>query len=407
MPSGHIRHIGPLLFSLALAATAEPAWPCFRGPDRNGISTETGWSAEWPANGPKVLWRAKVGTGYATVSVAGGRAYTAGNTESRDTVFCFDAETGAVVWTHAYDCPLKPNNHAGGPGATPTVDGDRLYTLSKIGQLFCLDAAGGKVVWSKPLAQNPGVKPPTWGFQGSPIADEDRLYVNVGSAGLCLDKATGKVLWSSEPEGAGYSTPVLRRTGNRTALVLMTKKKVVAVDAADGKPIWSYDWPTSYGENIADPVWIGDRLLISASHRMGAALLDVSGESPTPVWKAKRHGTHTSTSILWKDHVYGFDGFMRPRQGRKALNCLDARTGEIVWREEDLFGTLLLADGKLVILTVDGHLVVAAASPSGYRETARAKVLDGRSWTMPTLAGGRIYCRSDAGEIVCVDARSR
>lgn len=390
------------------AADLPPAgphdWPQFRGPNRDGISTEVGWTAAWPPEGPKLIWKARVGTGYASIAVARGRAYTAGNEADRDTVYCFDTVTGAAVWTHVCECPLLPDNHAGGPGATPTIDVDRVYTLSKVGRLLCLDAASGKAVWEKDLAKDPGVKRSRWGFQGSPMVVGERLYLNAGAAGLCLEKATGKTLWASDPEGAGYSTPVFRRTGDRLMMVLMTEKAVRGVDAADGKALWVYDWPTAYGENVADPIWIGDRLFISASQGMGAALLDVSGAAPKSVWKNAEHGTHIATSVFWRDHLYGFDGLVYEKEGQ-ALNCIDAKTGETRWRKDGLFGSILVADGTLVMTLVDGRLIAAEASPAGYKELARAQVLGGRCWTMPTLANGRIYCRNDAGEVICLDVK--
>jgi len=397
---------GAILALILSAAGAQDAdWPCFRGPNRDGISAETGLDFDWPAEGPKALWKRNVGTGYSSIAVARGRAFALGNREARDTLCCLDAATGAEVWTHACDCPLLPRNYAGGPGATPLADGDLVFIVSKKGLVSCLDAASGRAVWDRDIAKDPGAKTPDWGFEGSPVVLGDRLYLNAGAAGLCLDKATGKTVWASDPAGqAGYSTPVFRRAGGRTVMAVMGEKAVRGVDAADGKVLWEHDWPTSFGENITDPFWIGERLFVSTSHGMGAVLLDVSGAGPKPVWTSPRHGTHTNTSVLWKDHLYGFDGLMQNPRGR-GLNCVDPKTGEILWRKDDHFGTLLVADGKLVMLLVDGQLVAAEASPAGYREAARARVLQGRCWTMPTLAKGRLYVRNDAGDLACLEMR--
>src|SRR5689334_20519596 len=152
-------------FAASFQIAAED-WPRWRGPAFNGVSRETGWSASWPQEGPKRLWQASVGTGFSSVAVGGGRAYTTGNDGRQDTVYSFDAKTGAVVWKYSYDAPVDPHYYEGGPSATPTVDDSRVFTISKRGLVLCLDAATGKVVWSKDLASEPGAKVPEWGFAG-------------------------------------------------------------------------------------------------------------------------------------------------------------------------------------------------------------------------------------------------
>ena len=214
-----------VLFGSTLLLTAAD-WPNFRGPDHNGISKEAGWSSTWPTEGPKQLWKAKVGTGFASFAVAGGRAYTMGNTDDTDNVFCFDATTGKEIWKHSYAAPLDPKYYEGGTSATPTVDGDRVYTVSKRGVVHCLDAAKGSVIWSKKLADDLGAKVPTWGFAGSVLIAEELAILNIGSAGAALDKKTGKVIWSSGADASGYSTPVPIKAGNDAAVTLAIKQAV-------------------------------------------------------------------------------------------------------------------------------------------------------------------------------------
>src|SRR5512137_1748508 len=182
-------------------------WYRWRGPDLNGISTETGWQAEWPAEGPKQLWKASVGTGFASFSVSRGRVYTMGNTNNTDSTFCLDARTGKVVWHHSYPCPLDPNSFEGGPCATPTVADGRVYTFSRKGDLFCLDAAKGTVIWTKQLNQELGLEIPRWGCASSALVEGNLVVQNMGSAGVALDRKSGKVVWASAKSAGAYSTP--------------------------------------------------------------------------------------------------------------------------------------------------------------------------------------------------------
>jgi hypothetical protein len=198
-----------MLLGLGLAGTASAEdWPNWRGPRYDGVSKETGWLTQWPATGPKQLWKASVGTGFATFTVSGGRVYTMGNAENTDTVYCLDADTGAVRWKHSYACKLAPDNFEGGPCGTPTVAGTAVYTCSRFGQVFALDADSGKVIWTKDLMAELGAKRPQWGFAGSAFIHGDLVVVNVGSFGTALDKKSGNVLWSTGTDASGYSTPV-------------------------------------------------------------------------------------------------------------------------------------------------------------------------------------------------------
>lgn len=385
----------------AWAGAAEPAWPQFRGPNHDGISPETGLFSALDQNGPKVLWTAAVGTGYSSVSIANGLAYTLGNTHETDAVFCFDALTGKEVWRHSY--PSRKNGCNSkwdlGPIATPTVAGAVVYTLDCNGQAFCLDAKTGKVVWNI----RPGGGMPQHGYGGSPLVDGPQVIFNTIGGGAAVDAASGKVLWkgnSGNHHLAGCSTPVAFTTGGTRRLLLYTMDTLVAVNPATGQPAWEYPWKNGNG-NINNPVVIGDKIFVSA--RDGCALLSVTGSAPTVVWenKALRDGIHTS--VYFDGHIYGLDAREGPPGGKRDLKCLDAKTGTVNWTQGDFgWDTLIIADGKLVILTYTGELVIANASPAAYKEISRTKVLDGNCLTPPSLCAGKIYCRDGAGNLLCL-----
>ncbi len=393
----HLTILGLLALTLSTHAAD---WPCFRGPDHNGISPETGWSANWPAEGPKQLWKAKVGIGFASFSVSGGRVYTTGNAKDTDTVFCFDANTGAEVWKHAYPAKLDPKYYEGGPSATPTVDGDRVFTLSKRGVIHCLDAAKGTLIWSKNLMEELKAKMPTWGFASSVLIEGDLAIVNVGAAGAALDKKTGKVVWSSGEDEAGYSTAVPFAVGAQRAVALAIKQDVIGVAVKDGKELWRFPWKTDYDVNAADPILVGSKVFISSGYNHGGGVFDVGVQPASKVWENKNMRNHFNSCVLWQGHLYGVD--------EKELRCLVFDTGEVKWSEKSVGkGSLMLADGKLIVLSEKGELMVAEVSTAAFKPISRAQVLGGKCWTTPVLANGKIYCRNAAGDVVAVDVSGK
>jgi outer membrane protein assembly factor BamB len=378
-------------------------WPRWRGPEGNGISRETGWLDRWPDAGVPVRWKVNVGLGFSCMAVAGSRVVTMGNANNTDTVWCLDAATGEPIWKHSYPADLGDKYFDGGTAGTPTLAGDRVYTLSRWGDLFCLDRSSGRVVWSKNVQSETGASLPGWGFGGSPVVHGDRLLLNVGDAGLALNKETGAILWQSEPTEAGYSTPYLVKRGGRTLALLGSGKSYVAVDAADGGEVWRVRWLTQYGVNAADPIVKDSILFISTGYGKGAISLDWSASDAEPQerWKSKTLRTQMTSAVLWQDHLYGLDGDSGPQP---ALKCLDFKTGDEVWAEPAVgSGGLIVADGKLIVISARGELMVAPATPEGFQPTARQQVLGGNCWTAPVLANGAIYARNGRGDLVSVD----
>ena len=394
-----------LTFALALLAfgtTLAADWPHWRGPNRDGISAETGWSTPKSAS-PKVVWKAAVGTGFASFAVADGRVYTTGNADNKDTVFCFDAATGKEVWEHSYDADLGDKYFEGGTTATPTVAEGKVYQLSRWGDVFCFDAATGKVLWSKNVQKETDARIPDWGFGGSPLVWKDLLILNVGQGGLALNKKDGKIVWESDDRNSGYSTPYPVQRGGKTEIILGSGRTYVAVDAATGAKIWEHAWNTSYGVNAADPVVQGDLVFISSGYNKGAALLKMGGAEPSVVWQNRTMRNQMNPSVLINGHLYGVDGNEDKDAG---LKCMEFSTGTEKWVEKGFgAGSVMAADGKLIALSDKGELSIAEASPAGFKPTYRAQVLTGRCWTVPVLANGRIYCRNATGDVVCLDVK--
>ena len=390
-----------LLFLLSTTTALASDWPNYRGPNHNGVSTETGWTAQWPADGPPVLWKTSVGTGFASVSVSGKRAFTMGNTADTDTVYCLDTDTGKTLWKYSYPCPLSPSMYEGGPSATPTVDGDRVYTLSKTGDLFCLTLDSGKVLWKKSLQSDAGVSPPIWGFSCSPLVDNDLLILDAGDLGLALKKDSGQIAWNSKGGGGSYSSAVPCAVAGAPAVVMVTASGLAAVNAADGKPIWLFPWKTSYDINAADAIVLdGARAFISSGYAHGDALVHL--DTGAVIWEKKSLSNHINASVALDGYVYGPDGNM----GSAKFTCVDLATGDPKWKYADAnAGALIIVDTKIIALSDKGELLIANATPSGFTPLTRAQVLGGKCWTAPTLANGHLYVRNAKGDLACLNVK--
>ncbi len=388
---------------VGLIIAAQPAagadWPNYRGPDHNGISKETNWSSDWGAAGPKVLWKKSIGIGFSTTAVADGRAYNMGNSDKKtDTVYCLDAQTGQELWKYSYPCPLLPNSYEGGTLSTPTVDGSRVYTLSKVGDLFCFDATNGKILWQKQLNKEMGFELPTWHFASSALIAGNMLILNMGSAGLALNKNTGAVIWQSGKGKCGYATPVPFEIDGQPCLAIMSEVTLFAVQQADGKQLWQYPYKTMYEINAADPVPVGKQMLITSGYKHGCSLLEVSATEAKKVWENKVMSMQINCPIVRDGYAYGFD--------ENIFKCLKLADGSQQWQDKGLGkGSLMAsADGRLIVMSEKGELVIAKADPQKFDVVARAQILpQTKCWTSPVLANGRIYARNAAGDFVCVD----
>ncbi len=388
-----------LLLPVLPAATAQgaggPEWPHWRGPDRTGISTETAWRV---GDDVVPLWQASVGIGYSTVSIADGLLFTQGHEVEgeQDTIYCLDALTGEERWSHTFPAKTMAKYHRGGAQSTPSIDGERLFALNREGNFFCFSTADGEVRWHKDLREEYELKLPQWGFAASPVVLHDRIIVNVGKV-LSFDRA-GELQWRSEDLGDAYSTPAPFEVDGERRLAVFNGSGLAVLDTETGAVIAQSEWKTRYDVNAATPVLIGDRIFISSGYGRGCSMLAFDGEALETLWANREMCNHMSGCVEVDGHLYGFD--------EGTLKCLDLE-GNVRWAQRGLGkGALVVAGDRLVALTQRGDLVVADVDPEEYREHVRHKVLEGGvQWTTPVVCGGLIYCRNNAGMLVCVDAR--
>ncbi len=397
---------GAAVAALATAAAAED-WPQWRGPNRNGQTAETGVLGLWPVGAaPKVAWRAEVGKGHSSVSIANGLAYTMGWDGARDTVFCFDARTGRLQWKQSYPCATIVQWP--GPRATPTVDGGQVYTLGQHGQLRAWNARTGVPAWSVQLAAaySPDVD---YGFAWSPLVQGEHLILGTGNRGLAIRKRDGAFAWGNDGRpGACASAVPFEHQGVRGVVMLSTDAPrenvaLVGVEPTTGRELWrSAPWPEKWGAACVDPLVAGGKIFITTAEQLSrCARFSIGPNGLWQDWSNTNLCSYTGCSVLIGDHLYGIN-----RQGR--LKCLDWNTGVEKWSQAgfDSHGSLISAEGRLILQSSrQGELAIAQALPTGYEELRRVKIFtgDAHTFTPPSLANGRIYCRSYAGEVVCLE----
>lgn len=381
------------------------SWNRYRGPYYNGLSHETGWVSKFTRSGPKFLWRQRVGVGFSSLAVADERVYTMGNGEGRDAVYCLDVESGEILWRTGYRAELGGGRYEGGPSATPTVHEGRVYTMSKKGELLCLNGRTGKTVWIKNVTEHTGARPPRYGFAGSPLVMDHQVIVNAGSAGCAFHKDTGDLLWFTQGVG-GYASPIPFQLGERPAILLFGEKNVLAIDPkGSGRGLWSHPWKTEENINAADPVIVGNRIFVSSGYRAGCALFRLDKGELRHIWHSRALSSHFNPAVVVGHYAYGIDG--QAGDGTKdSLVCVSLKEGRRTWvRHRFGFGSLIAAEGKLIVLSELGELIIVEANPHSYTELTRARILGRRCWTSPALSGGRLYARNAGGRVVCLDLR--
>jgi outer membrane protein assembly factor BamB len=383
------------------AQTSRGDWPRFHGPNSNSLSPETGINKNWQSKPPRMLWKvAMTDQGFAGPSVAGGRVYIMDHQGANDIVRCLDFATGTEKWHYAYPDTDQPNN--GFARATPTVDGDRVYTISRLGMLHCFNTSG-EVIWKRDIIAEFRGKRPQWDMAQSPVVDGNKLIVVPGgdnAAVAALDKNTGRTLWQGGgSETGGYSTPVIATIGGVRQYVIFMAKSVIGVAAEDGKLLWSYPWQTSYDVNAATPLVIGSNVFITSGYGHGCAMIQVQGGSARALWENKEIQAHFSSPLFWNGHIYGTGD-------PGVLVCLNAENGQALWRQTGFEkGGIIAADGTIIGMNgANGDLIMARLSPSGYQELGRVTPLGGQSWTAPILASGKLLVRNTSA-LACLDLK--
>lgn len=395
-------------------------WPQWRGPDRTGVSKETGLLKSWPADGPRLLWQVEaLGYGISTPSIAGGRVYGMSLRGDDEVVWALNAADGKEVWCATIGKPNNndPGRRGAGPRCTPTIDGDGLYALGVNGDFACLDLATGKPRWQKSLVRDFGGNMPGWGYSESPLIDGEKVVATPGgreATMVALNKMTGDVVWKGPvPEGdrAGYASCIAAEVDGQRQYIQFTASGVVAVAAKDGKFLWRYNAPANRTANCSTPIYRDHMVFAASGYATGGGAVKLAtsneGVTATEAYFTKQMQNHHGGMVLIGDYLYGFDG--------SNLTCLEFKTGDVKWSNRSVGkGAVAFAEGLLYCRSESGPMALVEATPTGYVEKARFSPPSDpnphpdpdakRTWPHPVVAGGRLYLRH-MNLLLCYDIK--
>ena len=447
------RIVTSVVLLLGVSVATADDWPRWMGPNYDGVWRDKNIVQKFPAEGPEVVWRQKLGAGYAGPSVSNGRVFAmdriddkgAGITSENgnrdginggERIVCLDVRTGQEIWSHSYASDYKIL-YPTGPRCTPTVDEEFVYSLGAMGDLICLKAADGEVVWSRKLTDDYNTKPPVWGYSAHPYIDGENLLVPVGGEGsglVAFDKATGKEVWKGVTTADVAYAPVVVYEGpaNERQLLFWHGEGVTSLNPTDGSEFWFCKFPEAKNPSIvtiATPVLVDSKLLIAEFYK-GAMLLELTSDPPgfKEIWrdankKPKQRETMNAmitTPVVKDGFAYGVGYTGR---GEGVLRCVEVATGEAKWTELKWIGgkPLMFASGfitphedRFFIFDDIGELIICNLTPEGFTEIDRAKLLDPTSvargrdvlWSHPAYANGQMIARNDK-EIICVDLKAK
>lgn len=396
-------------------------WPQWRGPNRDGMSTESNFNANWKRQKPELLWMVDgMGSGYASVSVVDGKLFTTGNDQNSQSVVCADAATGDVLWRRELT-DSAPKHGYEGSRCTPTVDGDRLYVVTSDGRISCLSTADGSLVWSRDFDDWNGQMMSKWGFSESPLVDGDWVLCTPGGPDamiVALNKLTGEEVWAADvpaigekgKDGAAYSSIVISNAAGVKQYVQLVGRGVIGVRAEDGKFLWGYNPVANDVANIPTPVIAGDYVFASTGYGTGSCLLKLSPDGDGVkaeeqyFLNAKTFQNHHGGMILVGDHLYA------GHQHNKGFPiCVEMKSGDVTWFKQSRdfnhgSAAITYVDGQLIFRYQDGFIALVEATPEGFQLNGMFKPAyqEGNSWSHPVVVDGKMYLR-EQDKLMCYD----
>jgi outer membrane protein assembly factor BamB len=387
----------PIDSSSLANSLANPEWPEFRGPDRAGRSLAPKISTNWNAHPPQQLWKIAVGPGWSSFAVAGRLLFTQDQRGPKETVVCYDADSGKEIWKTEIDGRLDDPMGGPGPRATPTLANGALYTVGSTGAFLRLNPVTGEIVWKKELTQVAGCKVPMWGFSSSPLVLGSTVVVYGGGVGekglLGFDTASGDLRWSAPCALNSYGSPQLNNILGEDSIVMLSSSGLELLDPANGKTRLDYEWKIAQYRALQPHLVGSDIVLLPTGMNMGTRALRIKKSNgqyaAEELWTSRQLKPDFADLVTYRGHAYGNDGGF--------LTCLDLQTGDRKWKGGRYGkGQVLLLEnsGLLLILSEEGKAVLVAADPAEHRELASFQALEGKTWNHPVLVGDRLYVRN-------------
>lgn len=414
MPTIRLAGIAAVLSLVAAAAAPSRApgaaedWPKWLGPRGDNISREK-IADQWPADGPEQLWQAQVGEGHASPVAVAGKVYLFTLEGGQEFLTCFDANSGEVAWKEGHRI-AKVADYPG-TRATPTIEGDHVYTLGEAGDLICRTLADGKEVWRTNVLSETGARMLGWGCASSPLIVGERIFVQTGEGGpiaVAVDKSDGKVIWKSQGASkAGFASLVYADVKGKPQIIIFAGTGVGGIDPGTGKTIWGDDFKTRYDVNATTPVYHDGRVLFTAEYDTGrAAMYSVTDRQSKKVWQNKNLKSKFQPVILDDGFVYGNDS------GTPV--CIRWDNGKEAWRAKDKKldlgsgGSMVrVGDDKLITMSEKGVLSLVKANPEGYKLAGQVELFDAdQIWASPLVYDGKLYCKG-RNEFVCLDVSGK
>ena len=409
---GVVENIPKAAADLGPIQRGEADWPCWGGPNHDNRSAVTGIRTDW-SRGLKKIWeihylcQGERASTWSAPAVQGNRLVVPGRAEAGDLVFCLDPQTGKLLWHQSYRAKADAER---GPGAraTPSIDGDRVYTFGRSGDLACWHLRDGRMLWRRNVRDDGGEEP-RWGYASSPLVYEDKVVVQAGGTALAIayDKMTGRVVWKSDGGRAGYASVRPLKVGGATQLLVFHGSGLAGLEADSGRQIWAHAWQTDYGVNATTPAVAGATVFITSDYGVGCAALRVTDAGAEVLWRSKAIASHHSDPILLDGYVYGYSG--KSDQNRGYFVCVELASGQERWRTREIgWGTTVYVDGHLLCMDIKGNLFLVWPDPAAFKKVTEHRgalpSVGQHAWTLPVIANGKVYLRYRQ-TLVCYDLR--
>ena len=382
--------------SHSVAIDLEPAWPQFRGPNRNGIAAVE--ISNWKTHPPKLMWKQPVGAGWSSFAVASEYCFTNEQRADKECLVCYRIRDGQQIWVNSHDERFSEISGGEGPRATPAIDNGKLYSLGATGILKCVEASNGQTVWETNILKSNDVTNCLFGMCGSPLVIGEKVIVSPGGKGCSLvayDKTSGDLIWKGGDAKASYSSPVAMQLCGVPQILIFNGDGLSAHDLQSGRVLWHVDWVSNASEknNVCQPIQLSDdEVFLSSAYGMGCARIRVSRDgdnwSTEFLWRNQNLKSKFSSAVLAGQHIFGLD--------LGVLVCLDAESGDRRWKRGRFgHGQFIQAGEFLVVQSEKGFVTQVAADPDQFNEIDRLQGLGHRTWTHPVIAGGVLLIRND------------